>query len=435
VYAGCRRGITAGQYKGGNGPTRVTMDDKLVKETFDRISNTPLTSDGSTAFVTDILNRLGLKESVVNENLLEKEHVPVAKQRSVLQTHKYLADQLQARADARIESPKFINAPHKAPKKMIKRKIQFSDTLEDLNNENPNKKIKAGKKNLKTNFSLNEKILKTLSDGFEIKTLEIGVYELTVKNDPKRCYTVNLKANPSCTCPEFERIVKSRLNDRNTLICKHIPVMMLCLGFSYSSKLLRRFAYNATERMLVDLKTATFLHTNLDIADIKTKFENEMNPKLETPEKELPYFDPKKFYGQYKSYEEANLFINEQKERYPCKWFGLRYEEKRYVCTSALHATQDSKKLRQNLTQARPLVFLVHFTRIFLNKHTGRYSARDEKKYFHMKKDCVSSFGWDLKKFTNIKPPFDVDISRLSTDNRAFVKKTFPDYTFVEDFE
>ena len=179
----------------------------------------------------------------------------------------------------------------------------------------------------------------------------------------------------------------------------------------------------------------TFSHASVNITDIKTKFENEMYQKMESTETELPYLDSKKYYGQYKSYNEAKIFIEEQKERFPCKWFGLTYEEKRYMCASASHKTQDAKKLRQKVTQARPLVFLVHFIRIFLNKHTGKYSARDEKKYFHMQRDCVSNFGSDLVRFTNIQPPFNVDISRLSTENKAFVKKTFSDYTFVDDVE
>ena len=147
----------------------------------------------------------------------------------------------------------------------------------------------------------------------------------------------------------------------------------------------------------------------------------------------LPYFDSKKYYGQYKTFQEAKVFIEEQKERYPCKWFGLQYEEKRYMCTSASHTTADSKKLRQKLSQARPLVFLVYFTRIFLNQTTGKYSARDEKKYFHMQSQCISNLGQALVKFSNIKPPFDVDITRLSKENKAIVRTTFPDVTFVDD--
>ena len=46
---------------------------------------------------------------------------------------------------------------------------------------------------------------------------------------------------------------------------------------------------------------------------------------------------------------------------------------------------------------------------------------------------CVSNFGRDLLNFSNLKPPFNVDINRMSADNRAFVKKTFPGYTFIED--
>ena len=430
VYAGCRRGIITGQYKGGNGPTRVIMDDRMIKETFERIQNTPLTSDGAAAFVSNVLKKLGLKETDENVNLSESEQVPIVKARSQLQTHKYLAGQMKARAEARISSPKFINTPHKAPKKS-KRKIQFSDTLDDVNAEPPKKKVKTGKKN--EGKSLNEKVLQTLSDGFALKTLEIGVYQLTIKDDPSRCYKVNLKQNPNCTCPQYESLVNSRPNDRNTLICKHIVVMMLCLGFSYSSKIIRKCSYNATDRIVLELKMATFVHSKVDIGEIRTKFEKEMFPRQEIEKTELPYFNPKKYYGQYDSYQEAKVFIEEQKERFPCKWFGLQYEEKRYVCTSAAHTTAETKKLRQKLTQARPLVFLVHFTRIFLNKNTGKYSARDEKKYFHMQRDCVSNFGWDLVKFSNIKPPFNVDITRLSVENRALVKNTFPDYNFVEN--
>ena len=85
--------------------------------------------------------------------------------------------------------------------------------------------------------------------------------------------------------------------------------------------------------------------------------------------------------------------------------------------------------------QGKPLVFLVYFTRIFKNKQTGRYSARDEKKYFHMNIDCISNFGSDLRTFTNIQPPSNVDISRLSDENKTFVKKMFLGLTFVENVE
>ena len=379
-----------------------------------------------------------MRELVVNSNLVENENeqVQITKQRSQLQTHRFLADQMKARAEARISSPSFINTPHKAPKKTLKRKIQFSDTLEDLNNElsQPKKKINTGKK-LNEGRSLNEKVFLTLSEGLTVKTLELGVYQLTIQNDPARCYTVNLKQKPTCTCPHFETIVKSRPLDRNTLVCKHIVVMLLFLGFNYNSKILRKYAYNATDRVVLELKMATFAHTNVDISEIKTNFEKEMNPRLEeaTQEIDLPYFNPKKYYGQYNSYQEAKLFIEEQKERYPCKWFGLQYEEKRYSCTSACHTTLESKKLRQKLSQNRPLVFLVYCTRIFLNKNTGKYSARDEKKYFHMQNDCISNFGRDFITFSNIKPPFDVDISRLSKENRGLVRTTFPNVTFVAD--
>jgi hypothetical protein len=62
----------------------------------------------------------------------------------------------------------------------------------------------------------------------------------------------------------------------------------------------------------------------------------------------------------------------------------------------------------------------------------GKYSARHEKKYFHMLSDCVTNLGADLLTFSNIKPPFDVDITRLPKENRELVIKTFPEYNFVE---
>ena len=228
VYAGCRREITTGQYKGGNGPTQVNMNAKLVQETFNRISNTPLTSRDSVEFVADVLVKIGLKENV---DVTENEEVPMSKQRSVLQTHKFLADQIQAKAVARIESPKFINAPHK---KIMKRRLQFSDTLDDMNSGNQKQKPRTKKPDVKQSLNLNEKILNTFSEQFTIKTVDIGVYEITINRDAKRCYIVNLKQSPTCTCLEFERILKAREHDRNTLVCKHIPCMMLCLGFEFN---------------------------------------------------------------------------------------------------------------------------------------------------------------------------------------------------------
>ena len=356
VYSGCRRGITNGQYKGGKGPSKAMMDEKLVSETFTRIKNTPMTSNESTAFVKSVLERIGLNDETENENF----KMPATKQRSVLATHRYLADQIKARTEARIESPKFVNAPHvKAPKKSMKRKLKFADTLEDLENvDQPKKRRKDSVKG----SSLNGKILQTLTDGFTLTTVEVGIYKVMIKNDPERCYTINVNANPTCTCPEFARIQKARQTDRNTSICKHISVICLCLGFDFGSAIIRRYAYTATQRMLMTLKTAAFCHTNVNIADIKKKFENEMYQKLEPEVQDLPYLDIKKYYGIFKTYEEAKLFLTELTERFPCKWFGLTYEEARYMCTSGFHATQEDKKLRQKLSKARPLVFLVHLT-------------------------------------------------------------------------
>ena len=186
--------------------------------------------------------------------------------------------------------------------------------------------------------------------------------------------------------------------------------------------------------MWLTLKLEAFKHSNVDILEIKRNFEKEMNPTMEVEKEDevpLPYFNSKKYYGQYKTFKEAKVIIEEQTERYPIQWFGVRYSETRYTCTSASHTTADSNKLRQKLSKAKPLVFLVYFTRIFQNPKTGKFSARDEKKYFHMQSQCISNLGQDA--FSNIKPPFNVDIIRLSKENKAIVRTSFPDVTFVED--
>ena len=60
-----------------------------------------MTSNESTAFVKSVLERIGLNDETENENF----KMPATKQRSVLATHRYLADQIKARTEARIESP------------------------------------------------------------------------------------------------------------------------------------------------------------------------------------------------------------------------------------------------------------------------------------------------------------------------------------------
>ena len=266
-----------------------------------------------------------------------------------------------------------------------------------------------------------------------IKIKDRGVFELTIKGDPKRCYTIDLNQNPKCTCPEFERLELSREKDKSTEICKHISVVLLCLGFKFSAQILRRYSYNATERMMLNLKIDTFAHKNVDPVKILKKVERELDGKLESPEKELPYHDKKKYYGPFRSFAEAKVFIHEKKEGYPCKWFAVKYDEKRYLCASGSHGEdQGAKKLRQKLSKERPLVFLAYFTHLFQNPKTARFFARDEKKYFHMNINCISNFGTDLTTFSNLRPPFDVDLSRLSEENKALVRKTFPHITFVD---
>ena len=50
---------------------------------------------------------------------------------------------MRARTEARISAPSFENTPHKAPKNNLKRRIQFSDSLADVTNDNPKPKKKA----------------------------------------------------------------------------------------------------------------------------------------------------------------------------------------------------------------------------------------------------------------------------------------------------
>ena len=425
VYAGCRKGFVNGLYKGGKGPTRAAMDQKIVKETFTRIEKTSITSDEAVQMVKTVLLSIGLHN---NENTESQEQEPIpVKQRSQLHVSKHLAEQIKARADEKISSPKYINAPHKAPKKNLKLKgrIKFTDRLEDLS---PTKKISKSKK------TLDEKGLQTLKEGVSLKVLESGLYEIIVKEDAKRCYKVDLRTeNPNCTCPEFENIKKSKQKSRREQVCKHILVVLLCLGFSYGSPIIRNHCYSSSDRIMIELKIAGFLHQNLNIKEIIRKFENEM--KIKEPseqEKELPYFNGKKIHGSYKSFEEAKLSIDKHSEKFPCKWYGVKYSEGRYQCASATHTTKDSGKLRQQKSQACPLVFLVYFTNIFKNKTTGKFCAKDEKKYFHMLSECVTNLGEKLTNFSNIKPPFDIDITRLPKENRELVVKTFPDYNFVQ---
>ena len=424
VYAGCRRGIVNGQYRGGSGPTRAVMDQKFVKETFSRIEKTSITSDEAVQLVKKVLLSIGLQD---NESTVRQEQEPIpVKQRSQLQVSKHLAEQIKARADARISSPKYINAPHKAPKKNLKGKIKFTDRLEDLS---PTKNISKSKK------TLDEKGLQTLKEGVSLKVLESGLYEITVKEDEKRCYKVDLRTEKAnCTCLEFENIKKSKQKSRREQICKHILVVLLCLGFPYGSDIIRKHCYSVSDRIMIELKIAGFLHQNLNIEEIIRKFENEIKVK-EPSEQEiaLPFFNKKKTYGQYKSYEEAKLFVDKHTEKFPCKWYGVKYDELRYQCTCATHTTKGSGKLRQKLSQARPLVFLVYFTSIFKNINTGRFSAKDEKRYFHMLSECVTNLGGEkLINFSNLKPPFDIDITRIPKENRELVIKTFPEYNFVE---
>ena len=96
--------------------------------------------------------------------------------------------------------------------------------------------------------------------------------------------------------------------------------------------------------MMLNLKIDTFAHKNVDPVEILKQVEKELDGKFESPEKELPYHDKKKYYGQFKSFAEAKVFINEKKEGYPCKWFAVKYDEKRYLCASGYHGEDQELK-------------------------------------------------------------------------------------------
>ena len=95
------------------------MNEKLLKETFRRIENTPLTSEAASALVRDVLEKIGLKGNI------EEENRQPSKQRSELATHKYLADQINARTEARVDSPKFVNTPPQGSKERYKKEDEI----------------------------------------------------------------------------------------------------------------------------------------------------------------------------------------------------------------------------------------------------------------------------------------------------------------------
>ena len=131
----------------------------------------------------------------------------------------------------------------------------------------------------------------------------------------------------------------------------------------------------------MNLKIEAFLNSDVDILKIKQNFVKAMNPTAVEEETvaDLPYFDPKKYYGQYKNFQEAKLFIEEQKERYPCKWYGLKYEVKRYMCTSASHTTAVSRNYDKSSPRADLLCF--SFTSLEYSKtKTQEYSLPEMKR-------------------------------------------------------
>ena len=66
----------------------------------------------------------------------------------------------------------------------FEKKKKITDNLEDLS---------LTKAKPKTGKSLDEKALQTLMDGFTVKVLESGHYELTIKRDERRCYKVDIR--------------------------------------------------------------------------------------------------------------------------------------------------------------------------------------------------------------------------------------------------
>ena len=243
------------------------------------------------------------------------------------------------------------NGKHRPPKQYIQGLEKIKDSKkEETKRDIENKKIKA-------------KAVNIFNEGCELLEMDEGVYELKIGTitsrggegqsislqthsgkvsecvgNTSRSYILNLRKEPSCSCPNFSKQVKVLHT------CKHLVVALTMLGISNEKEegeLLTKIKYSKKEQQKMVNKMKTFDMNQINMDEVNNKYKNSLIPKKSVEKKtEIPYIDLKSCLASFESYYDAKTEINKN-DIYKCQWYGVHVPDGRRKCPGQKHEPKE----------------------------------------------------------------------------------------------
>ena len=449
-YVAKKRGVVNGDFVVGKGRSRLNLEEKEIKELFKRIKETPIDEEEESEIINNILNDI-LGEGnfdPINPQHPNKDHV--------------FLDDVKERQRAFQDSPSNKEATHRPPArdKITPRKNELPksgrvrinlQTPKDSLQQTMNKSIPrqlytdgmVGKqKNLvksKSAKSPGEDNLKRAWNSFnqliEINQSETGKFKLHIqKSSETVTYDLQIIGRLSCTCKDFTK--KNKNNPVDKLMCKHFLYTLLAIGVDPMSQreILTKYSsshYSEDDMSVIYTKCMDFDASNFDNNDIFQKLDRAMinkSKKLSDLDKRLkeqnplPYINDNRFYGSYRTKNEAMEEILTNKERFTVTWYALLATDGRRQCPG--NGDHDRKCIKRG-----QLCLAADFNSVMVRKHGEDtvYKIKDQRRFFCLQKECSSEFvKRELRDFSNIKAPKVVNVNFLHEGSREQFLKVFP---------
>ena len=318
----------------------------------------------------------------------------------------YLKSNIAGRELAITENPGI--GKHRPPQKYIQG-LKIKDAKkEETKREIEERKIKA-------------KAVNIFNEGFILIEQEQGLYEMEIGNSRK--YLLNLRTEPTCSCPDFSNQVKVAHT------CKHLVAGLTLLGISNvkeEENILTKLKYSKKEQKILFNKMRNFDMKQINFDEVSNAYKASLIPKKsEEKNCEIPYLDVKLTLAHFDSYREAKTEI-ETNALYECKWFGVNVPDGRRKCPGKSHGPKDR-------IAKGTLSLMSDFVSFRKNMFKQGFDIHRERRFFCANQACIESYSnKTITKFSNLKSAslFVIDDSHLNVESKQMLEIHLPDFKF-----
>jgi hypothetical protein len=398
------------------------LKDILGEGNFDPINPQEPNNDYENVFLDDVKERQkAFQDSPSNK---EATHRPPARDKI---TPKKNELPKSGRVRINLQTPK--ESLQQTMTSSIPRQLFTVEVGEKQNNLVKAKSVRSpGEGNLK-------RALNSFNQLTHVKQSEPGKFRLHIKKSSETViYDLQIIGRLSCSCEDFRRKNKNIPMDK--LICKHFIYTLLAIGVDpgCQRELLTKYSsshYSEDDMSVIHTKCMDFDASNFDNNAIYQKLERAISNKPKKlsdldkrlkEQKPLPYINDNRFYGSYRSKNEAMEEILTNKDRFSETWYALLASDGRRQCPGG--GDHDKKCIQRG-----QLCLAADFNSVMLRKNGEEniYKIKDQRRFFCLQKECTSEFvKRELRDFSNIKAPEVVRVDFLHEGSRGQFLKAFP---------